>query len=101
VLLNPDGTGKRPVKGLEPGEEVLRWSGDSQALYVVRPNRPIQLFHVEPVSGYRQSIGQVNSADAFGIIGIPQFFVSADGKSFVYTFVRKISELYVVRDFIH
>ena len=98
VLVHLDNSDVQPALGVDPEEDVLRWSADSQYLYVSRPERIVRLFEVNPNSGRRQLLRQINPADPAGIIGDPVLFVSSDGKSYVYSFRRKISELYVARN---
>jgi len=98
VILRPDGTDKLPVNGLDPGEEVLRWSQDSQALFVYRPGNPFQLLRLDPQSGHQQLLHEVRPSDPAGITRLPHVLISADGKSYVYHVARKISELFVVKN---
>jgi serine/threonine protein kinase len=98
VLLQSGGTDKRPAKGLDPEDHVIRWSADAKSLYVYHSQRPIELFKVDPATGHRQLLRRINSSDPAGIIGFPRLFVSTDGEWIVYSFTRRISELYVARD---
>jgi dipeptidyl aminopeptidase/acylaminoacyl peptidase len=97
VLLKSDGTDRRPVVGIGPEEEIVRWSGDSQAVFVFRARRPFELFRVDPFTGRRRLLHQVNAPDPASIVRLPNLYVSADGKSYVYHIARKMSELFVVK----
>ena len=101
VLFPLDGGELRQVRGLDSEDHVIRWSEDSRWLYVYRQQRPIRLFEVDPISGRRQLLRQINPSDPTGMIEVPKLFVSANGKSFVYSWVRKISELYIVKNLLH
>jgi len=98
VILRVDGADKRPVVGLDPDETIIRWSADSQALFVYRPRKMIEVLLLDPVSGHKQLLHQISPSDPAGIIQFPVLRVSADGKSYIYHVVRKTSELFVVRD---
>ena len=98
VLLRSDGTDKRPAKGLDPEDMVIRWSGEGQTVFAYRGSNPMELLRVNPVTGQKQSLRQISPADPSGIIQIPQLLVSADGNSYVFHCVRKISSLYIVKD---
>ena len=91
----------REVHGLNSDEAIARWSPDSRWLYIYRFRRPFQIFELDPVSGRRQLLHHIEPSDPSGIIGDLDAFVSADGKSYVYSFKRHLSELYLVKDMVH
>jgi eukaryotic-like serine/threonine-protein kinase len=100
-VLVPLGGGKpQPVPGLAPEEEAIRWSEDSRWLFVYRPEPLMKLFEVDPVTGNRQLVRPINHSDPAGAIGLPQLFVSANGKSSVYSFQQRLSDLYVAKKMI-
>ncbi len=99
VILFPlQGGEPREVRGLNQNEAVIRWSEDSRWLYTCRLQRPIQLYELDPISGRRQLLRNIEPSDPAGIIGSPKVLVSADGKSYVYSFGRHLSQLYLVKD---
>jgi len=101
VILRADGTDKRPVNGIDPDEEVIRWSADSHDVFTYRTRNNIELFQLDPVTGHKQLLRQITPSDRAGMIRLPVLYVSADGKSYVYHVVRKTSQLFVMRDGLH
>jgi hypothetical protein len=97
LLVPLDGGKPQPVRGMAPGEEAIRWSEDSRWLYVYRPERIMQLYEVDPLTGNRQLLRQINHTDPAGAIGLPLLLVSANGKSYVYSFAQRLSDLYVAK----
>ena len=39
---------------------------------------------------------QLTPPDGVGLLGVPRILLSADGRSYVYTYVRFLDELYLV-----
>lgn len=97
VIFGSNGEMPREVRGVEAGDKVTRWSGDGRHLYVYRVQGAIQLFELDPGTGSRRMLREITHFDRAGIEGTPRLFVSADGKSYVYSFRRKFSELYLAK----
>jgi hypothetical protein len=91
----------QPAVGVDPADHVIRWSADSRWLFIYRQQRVIRLFQIDPLTGHKQLLRQIDPSDPAGMIGFPEVLVSADGKSCVYWFVRIISELYIARNLLH
>jgi hypothetical protein len=51
---------------------------------------------LELATGAREAWREIAPADGVGLLGIPRVFLSADGQSYVYAFVRLLDELYLV-----
>ena len=101
VIVRLTDNSVQPAIGVDPADHVIRWSGDSRSLFLYREQRVIRLFQVDPLSGHKQLLRQINPSDPAGMIGFPEVLVSANGKSCVYWFVRTISDLYVTRNLLH
>jgi eukaryotic-like serine/threonine-protein kinase len=101
VLLPMEGGEPREVHGLTSDEAVANWSADGRGLYIYRLHRPFQIFQLDPVSGRRQLLRTIEPSDPSGIIGDLEAFVLAGGRSYVYSFQRHLSELYVVKNMVH
>lgn len=98
VLLDSEGTSTRPAKGLDFEDHVIRWSADAKSVYLYRSRQPIEILKVDPTTGHTQLVRRISTSDPAGIIGFPRLLVSADGEWVVYSFTRRISELYVARN---
>ncbi len=98
VMLYPVAGGPpRPLEGLEPGEEPLRWSRDGRFLFVRRRGGiPVQIDRLNLSTGRREPWAELAPADRAGVISISAVFLSSDGRSHAYTYQRLLSELYLV-----
>jgi eukaryotic-like serine/threonine-protein kinase len=86
------------LPGAEPGELPIQWSADNRSLYVYRPDEiPAQVFQVELSSGRRQLFREIPVADPTGLDGRMTVVMTPDGASYAYSFMRWLSELYLVK----
>ena len=83
--------------GPEPADAPIRFSPDGRFLYVLaRGDGPRAAIFRLGSTGEREPWKEVAAADTIGLLGIPRVFLSADGQSYVYTYVRMLDELYLV-----
>jgi serine/threonine protein kinase/WD40 repeat protein len=86
------------VPGVLPGERATAWSSDGSALFVSGGGViPSQVFRVDVATGQRTFWKAVQPADAAGIDTISGLMMSADNKAYVYSYVRTLSDLYLVQ----
>jgi Tol biopolymer transport system component/predicted Ser/Thr protein kinase len=87
----------KPVPGVLPGEGPTGWSADSRSLYTMQRGQvPTQVFRIDLATGQRSLWKSLEPADAAGIDTIGRVLLSADTKSYVYSYVRTLSDLYLV-----
>jgi len=92
-----DGGPPRAIPGLLPGE-MLAWSPDPHFLYVyLRRQLPIKLYRLNAVSGERQLFKEMHPTDTTGLCDMSHILFSADGRAYVYSYMRMLSELYLVK----
>ena len=99
LRLYPLGGGEAAaVRGAAEADVPVRFSPDGRSLYVFsRDESPkASIFRVDLSSGNREPWKDLSPPDAVGIHGISRVFLSADGQSYVYTYVRLLDELYLV-----
>ena len=90
------GTAK-PVPGLTPDDQVIRWSADGGSVHVFRSaNVPCRLERVELASGRRVLIREVAPADRTGVFRITGAALTDDTRSYAYSYQRMTSQLFVV-----
>jgi len=91
-------TGGNPVQvpSVLPGDVPVEWSPDGKSLLVGRREVPARVFTINLLSGERKLFKTFSPADPTGLFSNapPQF--SRDLKSYVYTYQRITSDLYVV-----
>jgi len=98
VYLYPvNGSDPVLVKGTEPGEMPTGWSGDGKSIFVYRFGEiPAKVFEVDLGTGQRKLWKQLVPSDSAGIDTIRGLNLSTDAKSYVYGYIRTLSDLYLV-----
>jgi Tol biopolymer transport system component len=94
-----DGSGLRPIPGLDSTYYVAGWSPDGGSLYVAsgRSGQKLaKVFKVNPATGKMDPWKSFGEATGAGITstGAPMF--STDGTAYAYVYVQVLSEAYVV-----
>jgi Tol biopolymer transport system component len=85
------------VPGVLAQEVPTGWSPDGQSLFVLsRGEVPAKVFRVDLATGQRTFWKAVEPADSAGIDTIGRVLMSADNKAYVYSYVRTLSDLYLV-----
>ena len=98
IYLYPVAAGEpKPVPGTEADEVPTGWSADGRFLYVYRFGEiPARVFEVDLASGQRKPWKELEPGDAAGIDTIRGVELSSDGKTYVYGYIRTLSDLYLV-----
>ena len=104
--IGPDGKGylypveggdARPIPGFEEGEVPIAWTTDGKAMFVTRPGeRPARNMRLDVTTGQRTLWKELMPLDSAGVQNIGPIRITPDGKSYVYGFQRRLSDLYVV-----
>ena len=95
VTLHPVGPGTpRVIPGEGPGDHPIRWSADGRSLFVLRLS-PTRIFRLDLASGRREVWQEITPPDAAGLGGAPQVQVTADGRAWVASHVRSLTDLYL------
>ncbi len=96
VLYPLDGGESRPLRGIEPGEQLSRWSADGRFLYVYRSSQiPSPVYRLEPTSGKRELLRSFAPADSTGVFRLGRVLLDDQGASAVFGFTRILSELFL------
>jgi eukaryotic-like serine/threonine-protein kinase len=98
TLYSVSGDSPRPVPAVQPGEVPISWTPDASALYVYDPSGlPARVYRVNLSAGRRDLVFSFMPADPAGIIGVNTARVTPDGSSYAYSYLRELSDLYVVQ----
>jgi Tol biopolymer transport system component len=81
---------------LSPEELALGFSADGKSLLAGTRGVPLKIALVDLTTGGHQPWKEIAPADLAGAQGIPSIRFSADGKSYAYSTLRVLSDLYVV-----
>lgn len=87
----------RPVKGVDPEDDVVCWSNNLQTIYIYNPREiPAKVYKLDLENGTRRLWKEIRPADPTGVLGMIHFFITPDGNSYVYDIRRYLSDLYIV-----
>lgn len=99
-ILRPiDGGETRPIRGALPDDELIQWSADGRFLYMrAAGDSTLDFFRVNLATGRREPWKRIDAGDPVGLIGIQPaaVYMTPDGKSFVYSYWKTLTELYLV-----
>lgn len=95
--LYPTGGGKpKALSGIEPEDETIRWSADGKHLFVANYGIiPVKVYQIEVLTGRRQLVYNLAPSDLAGLWNIWPVLMTPDGKSYVYSDYKMLSDLYV------
>lgn len=95
--LYPIGGGAvMPLAGLGPEDQPAAWSTDGRLLYVFRRSVPAQVFRIEVATGHKRLWKELTPADIAGVGYIYRVHMAPDGGAYVYSYSRRLSDLYLV-----
>ncbi|HEV8239170.1 MAG TPA: protein kinase [Thermoanaerobaculia bacterium] len=95
-LLLPQGT-LAPLAGTMPGDEPIRWSADGRWIYLKAraADATAAVVRVDVASGRREPWKELRPADSAGVEDIGDTLLTPDGASYVYTYHRSLTDLYL------
>ncbi|HEY6146167.1 MAG TPA: hypothetical protein VIZ69_00655, partial [Thermoanaerobaculia bacterium] len=86
----------RRVPGVYPQQNLIRWSGDGRFLYSYKiGDLPGKIYRVEIQTGETQVWRELSLADPAGIWRIHPVRITPDGRSYAFSYARRLSDLYV------
>lgn len=94
-LYPMDGGQPRALSGIEPGEDAIRWSADGNYLFVASDAIPVEVYRVGVNTGRRELVYTLAPRDPAGLWNIGPVLVTPDGRSYVYSDYRILSDLYL------
>jgi hypothetical protein len=97
LLYRLDGGDPLPIPGLQPDEHLVGFSADSKSVFVHNfAGLPSTITRVDLATGKRTEWKKLFPADAAGVDSIGGIGITPDEKSYVYSYSRTLSDLYVV-----
>jgi hypothetical protein len=84
------------VRGAVDGDEPVQWSADGKSLLVGRTEIPARVFTIDLANGQRKLLKSFSPVDPTGLLDNAPPNFSRDLKSYVYSYSRITSDLYVV-----
>ncbi len=97
-LLYPATGGEpRKVPGTTADDTVIRWGADGRSLVVYSgPRVPVRAERLDLLTGKREPLRTVGTADMPGALHIGTLVLTDDGKSYAYSYESMLSQLFVV-----
>ena len=97
-LYPVDGGQPRTLSGIDLGEVPIGWSADGKHLFVATVEAvPVRISRTDVSTGHRQFVSKVTPSDLAGLWGFVTVHITPDGKSYVYSDYRILSDLYLAR----
>jgi eukaryotic-like serine/threonine-protein kinase len=98
-LLPLDGSAPQAVPGARPEWRAAAWDDRGRLYFRDRTKRiPETLWRLDPASGRAEAIAELAPRDRAGAQGITAVVVAKGGEAWVYSVMRRLSDLHVVRD---
>jgi Tol biopolymer transport system component/predicted Ser/Thr protein kinase len=86
-----------PIPGLTPEDNPTAWSADGRFLYVYRRRElPAKVYRLEVATGRKELWRELMPFDTAGVVSITPPKIAPDGRSYAYSYVRTLSDLYLV-----
>ena len=96
-LYPVEGGQPRPIPGLQAGEGFA-WTSDPRWLYAYQWNQaPAKVYRLNVLTGQRQFFREIAPPDVAGLHDISHIYFSTDGRAYVYSYTRLLSQLYLVK----
>jgi Tol biopolymer transport system component/predicted Ser/Thr protein kinase len=85
------------IPGLTAGDSPVSWSSDGRFLYVYRRQElPAKVYRLEVATGRKELWRELMPSDAAGVVSLSTPVIALDGQSYAYSYIRTLSELYLV-----
>ncbi len=92
-----DAATPRSVPGLTRGDEPIRFAAGGRSVFVSRIEGPsLQVSSVDVTTGSRRMLREFRPADAAGMLGPGFADVTPDGRFWVHSYMRDLSDFYVI-----
>jgi hypothetical protein len=96
TIYNVDGGAPLLVPGVQDGNEPAQWTADGKSLLVGRTDIPNRVFMIDLASGQHKLFKAFSPVDPTGLLDNAPPNFSRDLKSYIYSYTRITSDLYVV-----
>ena len=94
-----DGGDGVPIPGAEPDDLPIQWAPDGQHVYVYqRGSLPTPVVKLNILASQRQIWKELQPADRSGVFTVSLIYMTRDGESYVYSFRRMLSDLYLASE---
>jgi len=95
-LFPVEGGEPRLLAGIASDDGIARFDAKGESLFLISLFFPLRIERYDVASGRREPWKTIELTDPAGVAGIEGVQLTPDGKSYAYTFMRRLSRLYVV-----
>jgi tRNA A-37 threonylcarbamoyl transferase component Bud32 len=89
-----------PIPGGQVGDVAIQWDAGGNHIYVYQPGGlPTRIFKLNLSSGQREVWKELEPADSAGVFTVNMIYMTRDGESYVYSYRRMLSDLYLADGF--
>jgi hypothetical protein len=94
-----DGGPRLPIAGFAEDQDPIRWAADGRTLFVIRHGKTeASIYRLDPFTGRRELLKALRPSDPGGIAAFAgRVIMSADGRSYVYDFIRLSHDLFLAQ----
>jgi hypothetical protein len=97
ISIQPLGGGEaQPVAGAQARDRLAHWGRDGSLYVFRREDVPCRVSRLDLASGRREAYRTLSPGDPAGVVATSEVQFSADLTAYTYTYLRILSELYVV-----
>ena len=87
----------KTIPGCNADDIWIRWSADGRSGFIYHDEKTsAPVFRIDVVSGKRDHLFTVAPGDSTGVTSIHRIRMAADGKTYAYTYLRELSDLFLV-----
>ncbi len=91
-----DGGAPQLISHLESEDEIIGWSSNGRSLHLTRTQEmPIRVYRFDPATGRKELLKEVMPTDPAGIHWPNYILMTPDGKGYVYSVRRTLSDLFL------
>src|SRR5450830_684626 len=96
LLQSLTGDEPRPIHGVSPDEGCAGWTDDGRLYVFAGSGSRMRVSRVDPATGRREAWKEIGPSDATGVWPPDTLYVTPDGSAYLYSFARRLSDLYLV-----
>jgi Tol biopolymer transport system component len=90
-----EGGEPRPIPDWTENDEMCGWSADGRVFVFAQGQLPAKVFRLDLATGKREPWREILPMDPAGVVTIVPLLFTPDGRSYVYSYPRILSQLYV------
>ncbi len=96
MIFPVEGGEPRSIRGIDPDDEILSWTADGRSLLVARRGGlPVRVERLDLTTGQKIPWKNLAPADGAGVHDLAFVLFSANAESYVYSYRRILSTLYL------